>query len=771
MIVMEKYTILRLLILCNYLLIGQSRTISHVNGTNIRINNDNQITKKPFTLEEIYLQYYYIFGFNGTWISDTEIMVTDISKSDITVYDVVTRKNKRIFDGSKLPLPYKFSSATFSADKQYILFGYNVKQVFRHTTVRNYVVYDVNRSTYEKIANETPIALALWSPIGNDLVYIHDNDIYHMIFNHGQTIVRRLTESGKPGVLYNGIPDWVYEEEVFRSAVAMWYSPDGQHLAFATFNDTVVKDMAYFYYGVPGAFENQYPTQVKLKYPKVGTPNPAVFLSVIDLNDPSSKAIILEAPVDVLGSDNILFTASWWDITHVIVTWTNRVQNQSQLIMYDTQGTSKPILYDEEIEGWLQPNRPIRAGVYALLLRLKDSGTNAGKFRHIDRYEYESGRFVSSVDLTPGPSEVHSILAVDSLRGKVYYLATAPGEPTQRNLYTVPLDASQKPTCISCELLTPEGNKCTYATASFSRLRSYYALTCSGPDPATITIMDRNHQPILIWKTNLLIRQLLSQRLMPQQRNFNISVNGYDSRVRLLLPPNFDENKSYPLLVNIYGGPNTVRITDNAKYEYEYYLTTNKRVIYAWIDARGSAFKGSKMLFEIYKNIGTVEIEDTIAVTAALLKQYKWIDANRVGIWGWSYGGFTTGMVLATDTASVFKCGISVAPVTSWIYYDSIYTERFMGLPTPKDNLAGYNRTDITRRVEGIRGKKYMLIHGTGDDNVHYQQAMALAKALEHNDILFEQITYTDEAHGLEHVSPHFYHTMDKFWNKCFGLT
>lgn len=771
MIVMEKYTILRLLILCNYLLIGQSRTISHVNGTNIRINNDNQITKKPFTLEEIYLQYYYILGFNGTWISDTEIMVTDISKSNITVYDVVTRKNKRIFDGSKLPLPYKFSSATFSADKQYILFGYNVKQVFRHTTVRNYVVYDVNRSTYEKIANETPIVLALWSPIGNDLVYVHDNDIYHMIFNHGQTIVRRLTESGKSGVLYNGIPDWVYEEEVFRSAVAMWYSPDGQHLAFATFNDTVVKDMAYFYYGVPGAFENQYPTQVKLKYPKVGTPNPAVFLSVIDLNDPSSKAIILEAPVDVVGSDNILFTASWWDITHVIVTWTNRVQNQSQLIMYDTQGTSKPILYDEEIEGWLQPNRPIRAGDYALLLRLKDSGTNAGKFRHIDRYEYESGRFVSSVDLTPGPSEVHSILAVDSLRGKVYYLATAPGEPTQRNLYTVPLDASQKPTCISCELLTPEGNKCTYATASFSRLRSYYALTCSGPDPATITIMDRNHQPILIWKTNLLIRQLLSQRLMPQQRNFNITVNGYDSRVRLLLPPNFDENKSYPLLVNIYGGPNTVRITDNAKYEYEYYLTTNKRVIYAWIDARGSAFKGSKMLFEIYKNIGTVEIEDTIAVTAALLKQYKWIDANRVGIWGWSYGGFTTGMVLATDTASVFKCGISVAPVTSWIYYDSIYTERFMGLPTPKDNLAGYNRTDITRRVEGIRGKKYMLIHGTGDDNVHYQQAMALAKALEHNDILFEQITYTDEAHGLEHVSPHFYHTMDKFWNKCFGLT
>lgn len=776
MIVMARQTIFRLLILCNYLfVIGQSGTIPYVNNinANIRINNDDeQVAKKPFTLEEIYLQIYRAAGFNGTWISDTEIMMINFIKSDITVYDVVTKKTKWIFDGLTLSLQYKFSSATLSADGQYILFGYDNKQVFRHTTVGKYVVFDIKRNTFKNIADGALIALVLWSPIGSDLVYVHDNDIYHMIFNHGQIIVRRLTESGKSGFVYNGIPDWVYEEEVFASAVAMWYSPDGQSLAFATFNDTVVKDMAYFYYGTPGSLENQYPTQVKLKYPKAGTPNPEVSLAVIDLINPSSKAIILEAPVRVVGSDNILFTVNWWDTTHVIATWTNRVQNQSQLIIYDTQdNTSKPVLYDEEIEGWLQPNRPIRVGDYALLLRWKDSGTNAGKFRHIDRYKYEGGQFVSSVDLTPGPSEVHSILAVDSRRGKVYYLATAPGEPTQRNLYSVPLDASQKPTCISCELLTPEGNKCTYAGASFSKLKSYYALTCSGPDPPTTIIYNENHQPILTWKSNLMIRELLSRRLIPQQRDFNVTVNGYDSRVRLLLPPDFDENKSYPLLVYVYGGPNTVRITDTVKYEYEYYLTTNKRIIYAWVDARGSAFKGSKMLFEIYRNLGTVEIEDTIAVIAALQKQHKWIDANRTGIWGWSYGGFSSSMVLATDTASVFKCGIAVAPVTSWIYYDSIYTERFMGLPTPEDNLAGYNRTDVTRRVEGMRGKKYMLIHGSGDDNVHYQQALALAKSLEHNDIMFQQITYTDEAHSLEHVSPHLYHTMDKFWNNCFGLS
>ncbi|KYN43954.1 Venom dipeptidyl peptidase 4 [Trachymyrmex septentrionalis] len=699
--------------------------------------------RKSFFLEEIYLYTYYSSGFNGSWISDNEFIVGSIITGDITITNVKTKETRQIFNGTDLPLPYKLSTATISADKQYILFGYNTRRVFRHSTVKNYVVYDIQDGTFEEIENGTFISLALWSPIGSDLVYVFDNDIYHMTFNRSQNVVRRLTTSGEANIVFNGIPDWVYEEEVFGSATAMWFSPDGQHLAFATFNDTVVKDMAYFHYGTPGSLEDQYPTEVKIKYPKVGTPNPVVSLSVIDLFDPLSEAVILEAPINEV--------------------------NQSQMTMYDIQGDAKLVLSDEETEGWLQPNLPIRTRDYILLLRREPSGTSAGRFRHINRYEYKDGQFIMPLDLTPGPSEVHAILAADSPRGKVYYLATAPGEPSQRNLYSVPLDGSQKPTCISCKLLTPEGNKCTYATASFSSWRSYYAFICSGPDPATVTINDNNHQSVLIWNTNQDTRARLSRRLMPQQKDFNVTVNGYDCRVRLFLPPDFDESKSYPMMVFVYGGPNTVRIVDDAKYGYEYYLTTNRSMVHAWIDGRGSAFKGSNMLFEIYRKLGTVEIEDTIAVTEILQKQYSWIDANRTGIWGWSYGGFTTGMVMAQDTNFVFKCGISVAPVTSWIYYDSIYTERLMGLPTPEDNLDGYNRTDISQRSEGIRGKKYMLIHGTGDDNVHYQQALALAKSLEYKDILFEQVTYTDEAHSLENVSPHLYHTMDKFWCECFG--
>ncbi|KAG5333282.1 VDPP4 peptidase, partial [Acromyrmex heyeri] len=704
----------QLLILFAFVIvIGQSRTVPNNNDTDIH-NKDEIELRKPFFLEEIYLYTYYMSGFNGSWISDNEFMVESIT-GDIGIIDVKTKETKQIFNGTNLSVPYKFNTATISADKQYILFSYNSRRVFRHSTIKNYVVYDIQNLFLDKLDCETTRGL------------------------HSEFLTFRF-------------PNETINVNVIGSSLCDRFQ---RHMRARA------REIKLFNYN--------YFLLVSENFSSVGTPNPVVSLSVIDLFDPLSEAVTLEAPINEVTSDNILYIVSWWNKTHVLATWTNRVQNQSQMTMYDIQGDAKLVLSDEETEGWLQPNLPIRTRDYILLLRREPSGTSAGKFRHINRYEYKDGQFIMPLDLTPGPSEVHAILAADSPRGKVYYLATAPGEPSQRNLYSVPLDGSQKPTCISCKLLTPEGNKCTYATASFSSRRSYYAFTCSGPDPTTVTINDNNHQTVLTWNTNQGTRTLLSRRLIPQRKDFNITVNGYDCRVRLFLPPDFDESKSYPMMVFVYGGPNTVRIVDDAKYGYEHYLTTNRSMVHAWIDGRGSAFKGSNMLFEIYRKIGTVEIEDTIAVTEILQKQYSWIDANRTGIWGWSYGGFTTGMVMARDTNFVFKCGISVAPVTSWIYYDSIYTERLMGLPTPEDNLDGYNRTDISRLSEGIRGKKYMLIHGTGDDNVHYQQALALAKSLEHKDILFEQVTYTDEAHSLENVSPHLYHTMDKFWCECFG--
>ncbi|XP_076167071.1 venom dipeptidyl peptidase 4 [Ptiloglossa arizonensis] len=727
----------------------------------------------PFSLEETYDQSFRANGFNGTWITDTEILYFDES-GDVRIFNATSGTSRILLkswvvNGDKVSISY---------DKSYVLISYDVISGFRYSSFQRFTVYSIKYKTYTKLADGARLALACWSPTMNAVVYVLNNDIYYQTFNDDDiqnSDVERLTYTGVPGAIYNGVPDWVYEEEVLASSVALWFSPDGSHLAFATYNDTEVKDAVILYYGKPGRMEDQYPTEVKIKYPKAGSPNPSVTLNVVDLMNPSVKLPTLEPPIDIVGEDNVLYTVMWTD-NRVLAIWTNRVQNKGALVLYDVSvpitGYTQNILYLEEPEGWLRIFPPVFADVYMYMPGMQHYDTKAGRFIHIHKYhvyEYDRSFYLSNgSDITLGEAEVIAVVASDKRRGRLYYVGTGIGKPSQRNLYSVPMDGSEDPYCLSCNVRTPEGNNCSYSSALFSTDSSYYVLNCAGPDPPTVMIFDADHRLLYSWEENRSLRRRLAARKQPRVKNFDVRVNGYDSNVRLYLPPDFDDKKSYPLLINVYSGPNTVRITEANTNGFKSYMATNRSVIYGHIDGRGSAYKGSKMLFEIYRRLGTVEIEDQIAVTRILQKMHPWIDRNKTAIWGWSYGGFSAAMVLATDVDSVFKCGISVAPVASWIYYDSIYTERFMGLPTTDDNLEGYNRTDITRRVEGIRGKKFMLIHGTGDDNVHYQQAMVLNKALVARDIMFEQQSYTDEAHGLTGVSPHLYHTMDRFWSDCF---
>lgn len=197
-------------------------------------------------------------------------------------------------------------------------------------------------------------------------------------------------------------------------------------------------------------------------------------------------------------------------------------------------------------------------------------------------------------------------------------------------------------------------------------------------------------------------------------------------------------------------------------------LASGHNIIYALVDGRGSGFRGNNLKFQLHRALGGAEVADQIAVARDLANTYAYIDKSRVGIWGWSYGGYVSAAALAKDTEDVFKCGVAVAPVTDWFYYDSIYTERYMS--TPEDNLVGYQNASVTRNVANFAKKRLYLIHGNADDNVHYQQSMVLAKVLETADIQFTQTSYPDENHSLDHVKPHLYHSMLAFWKNCFDL-
>lgn len=250
------------------------------------------------------------------------------------------------------------------------------------------------------------------------------------------------------------------------------------------------------------------------------------------------------------------------------------------------------------------------------------------------------------------------------------------------------------------------------------------------------------------WEENLTTRAAIAGYQLPRIHYLRIPVaQNYSASVKLFLPPeidllNWSGDETYPMVVDVYGGPNSVRVIDTFSLGYKEHLITARKVIYCMIDGRGSGNKGKDMLFTINNQMGSVEIDDQIAVTQQLHKQFPFIDAYRTSIWGWSYGGYATALVLARDANKVFQSGISVAPVSSWIYYDSIYTERYMGLPSAEDNLLNYIRGDVAfgLKTSAMRDHRYMLIHGNADDNVHFQQAMIMTRALVESDILFDQV-------------------------------
>jgi dipeptidyl-peptidase-4 len=251
--------------------------------------------------------------------------------------------------------------------------------------------------------------------------------------------------------------------------------------------------------------------------------------------------------------------------------------------------------------------------------------------------------------------------------------------------------------------------------------------------------------------------------------SFPVGKDGFMAPVKMYTPKGLDVTKKHPMILYIYGGPGAQQVSSRWTLGWESYLSSSKDIVYVLMDGRGTGYQSNEYKFQVYRNLGTVEMDDQISVTRQIAQQFDYIDPDRIGIWGWSYGGFNTAMTLERDTGSnpVFSCGISVAPVTSWLLYDSIYTERFMSLPS--DNEAGYNNSVISG-IENLRGKKWLLNHGVADDNVHYQHSMLLTRALELADIRFEQHSYADENHSLRGVSRFLYHAMDDFWNRCFNL-
>ncbi|KAL7305171.1 hypothetical protein TKK_0002566 [Trichogramma kaykai] len=728
-------------------------------------------------------------SFNGTWLSGREILYED-DNGDIVIFDVQARRSRSVFNISRTANMASFDQQ-FSADRKYLLLAFNYQRLFRHTYLAQYKI--VNLETREETLLRSnglgALQLALWAPEGNGLVYVYQSNIY---YRPEAEIDKdyQITHTGEFGRVYNGVPDWVYEEEIFASNKAMWFSPSGNKLAFGYFDDTFTPIMSIPYYGLPGP-RNQYPSVIPVHYPKSGVRNPTVKLFHVDLEAVAKgsnvELVEIKPPAPLANQEAILATVAFPTEDLVSVTWMNRVQNQAyfRICSVANQNCSTALEYKEK-HGWVEQFIPplFSKDGNSFLLILPQKQNDNDYWRHVTLVSEATSPAPKTTALTSGLFVVLEIVSWDEANNQVYYLANTEKDPAQKHLYRVSSaeGLNAVPRCLSCNI-TSGGNDdddlesrrdCTYNSAEFSQDSSYYALTCAGPGVPEVTIHDRDSKRIVTWESNRAIAKRIAKKSLPIQKKLRVPVpGGFEARVKMLLPPNADLSgrTKYPMLVYVYGGPDTNEVTDKFNIDWGTYLVTNKSIIYASIDGRGTGLKGNRMMFAVYRSLGTVEIEDQLNVTAYLQNNFAYIDSQRTGIWGWSYGGYATGMALAMDLRGIFKCGISVAPVTDWTLYDSIYTERFMGLPNSDDNLLGYNRSLLLNKVANIRNKDYYLIHGTLDDNVHYQQSLFLAKLLEEQDILFQQQTYTDETHDIARSRTHLYHSMGKFLDQCFKLS
>uniref|UniRef100_A0A4W6FXR5 Fibroblast activation protein, alpha n=1 Tax=Lates calcarifer TaxID=8187 RepID=A0A4W6FXR5_LATCA len=499
--------------------------------------------------------------------------------------------------------------------------------------------------------------------------YVSDFNIY--VKNDVTAEAVQVTHNGKKNEILNGIPDWVYEEEVFASNGALWWSSTGKYLAYLELNDTEVHKVEFSWYG-----SDQYPQTMAVPYPKAGSTITKVKLFVVDATNPTRRTQVAP-PASVASGDHILCSVTWVTDERIAVQWLTRKQNYVIVQIYDFNG---------------------------------------GRWRESQ---------VSITSLVPFTTCLFVRVMIGS--------------------------SPSAPQCLTCDLYK---DRCQYNSGYFSFDASYYRMDCYGQLPPTPPLnsvfTSQGRSPNHFMSQNDLSYLLL---FLPT-----------DLWYQMMLPPNFKKSKKYPLLIDVYAGPCSQRVDYRFKLNWGTYLSSTHGIIIASFDGRGSGYQGDEIMHAIYKRLGTFEVEDQIIAVRKFIDM-GFIDKDRIAIWGWSYGGYVTSMALGAGTG-LFKCGIAVAPVAKWEYYDAVYTERYMGKPT--ENSDAYQNSTVTARAKNFQNVDYLLVHGTADDNVHFQQAAQISKALVDEQVDFETMWYTDKDHTLGGSAyRHTYTLMSHFLQKC----
>lgn len=645
----------------------------------------------------------------------------DTRKTVATVFDVATC---RMDDGLE-PLS-AIENYTISGSETHMLIGTNVEPIYRRSYTADYYIYDIKYNALSKLSDEGGEECATISPDGTMVAYVKDNNIYIKKLRYNTTL--QITDDGEINKILNGKPDWVYEEE-FAMRMAMSWSPDSKELAFMRFDETEVKEYSFPVYkgSYPTYPDNAlYPDTYKFKYPKAGEKNSTVGVHVYNVGNKTTKTMQVGNEKEFYVP-RIVWTPNAQELAVVKL---NRRQNQLDLILCNTASTVGTSIYTDK------NSRYIEEISFSSFEFLPDGKrficvSEADGFAHIYLYGTNG---VKLAQLTKGQWDVTAVYGMDSKSQFIYYQAAAVS-PMEREIYA---------TRLTDRTTTKLSQRTGTNDAIFSNSCNYYINTFSSADtPPYVTTCNRTGKELNVIVDNQNLKDVMAEYSLHSKEFFTFSTSlGTTLNGWMIKPKDFDPQKQYPVVMVQYSGPGSQEVLNSWELGWEQILAERGYVV-ACVDPRGTGARGEEFKKCTYLQLGKYESDDQIEA-AKYLGSLSYIDAKRIAIWGWSFGGFNTSLCLCKS--DVFKVGIAIAPVTNWRLYDTIYTERFMR--TPDDNASGYDDNSPITLAANLRGRLF-LIHGTADDNVHYQNQMEFVNELIMNHKQFDMFTYPNRNHSI----------------------
>ena len=642
-------------------------------------------------------------------------------------------ERKVLIDSNRFPEKNKFSGYTFSNDEQKILLETLTDNIYRRSKQAIYWIYDIKTNSLEKLFDQK-VQEPLFSPDGSKVAYVYRRNLF--IKNLELNIVKQITYDGNYQTI-NGITDWVYEEE-FGFVRAFDWSQDSNQIVYMRFDESNVPIFSMDVYG-----NQTYPFPYMFRYPKAGEENSKIELIIYNTSSQTKETIDFENETPYY-IPRIQFIGGRHSL---IIQTLNRHQNKLKLWRWNTKKKNLQLLLTEIDEAYVSINDDLKF--------IEDDGflwtSEKDGYRHIYHFD-KDGKLINQV--TQGDWEVTTIYNYNP-KSKEIYFQSVEGSSIERGIYAIDISGRGKR-----KLQPTQG----FNGATFSTNNSYYIHSYSDElTPPIYTLYEtRKNRPIRQLMNNKSLIEKLESYNFSEKEFSTIQINGSELNMWMIKPADFDANKKYPLLMFQYSGPGSQQVSNrwgDSRTLWHKDLA-NQGFIIACVDGTGTGFKGSKFKKSTYLNLVKYESLDQIA-TAKTLGELPYVDHNRIGIWGWSFGGHMATHCLLTGN-DIFSFAIAVAPVTNWRFYDTIYTERFMR--TPQENPEGYDLNSPINYADQLKGD-FLIIHGSGDDNVHVQNTMRMVEALIQADKQFEWMIYPDKNHGISggNTRKHLYTKMTNF--------